>query len=71
MGTGEHENNNRAKRAKKSKVEGVWITTRQGIQPSAFSRESSLLASSVAKDLEDDEMIWWSWDGKFQGFSDW
>ncbi|KAH9483179.1 hypothetical protein JR316_0005294 [Psilocybe cubensis] len=68
--TAENQSINRPKHTKKTKVEGVWITTRQGIQPSAFLRES-LSVSSTGLDLEDDEMIWWSWDGKFQGFSDW
>ncbi|PPQ84611.1 hypothetical protein CVT25_015708 [Psilocybe cyanescens] len=72
LGTSEHEVNSCSKHVKKSKIEGVWITTRQGLRPSALLRETSpSLVSHSAKDLEDDEMIWWSWDGKFQGFSDW
>ncbi|KAF8905770.1 hypothetical protein CPB84DRAFT_1676317 [Gymnopilus junonius] len=41
---------------KVNKVEGVWITTRTGLRQNR---------------TEDDDMIWWSWDGKFVGFSDW
>jgi hypothetical protein len=80
--------------AKKSKVEGVWVTARGGIRASPES-DSQSNSNSKAEDEnendrkqqpgkpkeaklhlpnvtdEDAEMIWWSWDGKFVGFSDW
>ena len=50
------------KRIKTSKAQGVWIK----------SREGSTLAESSKEDLaEEDELIWWSWDGKLAGFTDW
>ncbi|KAJ7499710.1 hypothetical protein FB451DRAFT_1015732 [Mycena latifolia] len=46
-------------RPKSRKVEGVWVTCENpGVE---FSDEAA----------EDDEMIWWSWDGKIVGFADW
>ncbi|KAF9558421.1 hypothetical protein CPC08DRAFT_692193 [Agrocybe pediades] len=55
------------KHSKNNPVEGVWITTRAGLRPTL----PSLQKDEDPKKLEDDEMIWWSWDGKFVGFSDW
>ncbi|KAJ7573997.1 hypothetical protein C8J56DRAFT_980449 [Mycena floridula] len=46
------------------RVEGVWIGCRGSGTP----------LPSLAVELdpeEDDEMIWWSWDGKIIGFSEW
>ncbi|KAF7301015.1 hypothetical protein MIND_00665100 [Mycena indigotica] len=43
---------------RKQKVEGVWVGCRT---------TSELLDGED----EEDEMIWWSWDGKIVGFSDW
>ncbi|KAG0707011.1 hypothetical protein DFH29DRAFT_897918, partial [Suillus ampliporus] len=43
------------------KVEGVWIRSRQGITEESESGEIP----------EEDEMIWWTWDGKLVGFADW
>ncbi|KAJ7667072.1 hypothetical protein B0H17DRAFT_1089223 [Mycena rosella] len=46
-------------RSKARKVEGVWVTCeRPGVE---FSDGGA----------EEDEMIWWSWDGKIVGFTDW
>jgi hypothetical protein len=48
----------------KKQVEGVWITGKGGLGS----------ASPPSEDVsvhEDDEMIWWSWDGKLVGFADW
>ncbi|KAF7331482.1 hypothetical protein MKEN_00027000 [Mycena kentingensis (nom. inval.)] len=50
---------NGKKRTSKQKVEGVWVRCRA---------ESSLAPQSSD---EEDEMIWWSWDGKIVGFSEW
>jgi hypothetical protein len=44
------------------KTEGVWINCSGG----------SLHTSDVPAELkEEDEMIWWQWDGKIVGFSNW
>ena len=52
------------------KAEGVWVTTRLGIQklhcPPLQEGDKS-----TTRDEEDDDLIWWSWDGKLLGFSDW
>ncbi|KAJ7735120.1 hypothetical protein DFH07DRAFT_844057 [Mycena maculata] len=51
--------NGRKARSKSPKVEGVWVTCRSpGLE---FSEDAA----------EEDEMIWWSWDGKIVGFADW
>jgi hypothetical protein len=69
----------RGNRRKKGRVEGVWICCRG----SSFDADDMRgRAREVADDREDegeeeliedeeDEMIWWSWDGKIVGFSDW
>jgi hypothetical protein len=51
-------------RTHKGKVEGVWITCRDGFG------EADGDGGKVGDD-ENDEMIWWSWDGKLTGFSEW
>lgn len=68
--------------SKKSKIEGVWIATRGGIQAPVESKaeiglefqsgqtKKEKVHPQIVSD-EDAEMIWWSWDGKFVGFSDW
>jgi len=44
----------------KKRVEGVWVVCREAG------------GSEVDEPVnEDDEMIWWSWEGKLVGFSDW
>ncbi|KAG1741286.1 hypothetical protein EDB19DRAFT_1705153 [Suillus lakei] len=52
------------KKKKGGKVEGVWIRSRQRIteDPEIISEEEI---------PEDDEMIWWTWDGRLVGFADW
>ncbi|KAG5350784.1 hypothetical protein C0989_009293 [Termitomyces sp. Mn162] len=52
--------------SKKGKaVEGVWVVGRDGL-------DTTLGKDPVrGSDDEWDEMIWWSWDGKIVGFSDW
>ena len=54
----------KAKKWKKTRVEGVWITDREGLVPSNPEKDSAV------KD-EWDEMIWWSWEEKIVGFSEW
>lgn len=51
-------------KTQKGKVEGVWITCRGGFG------ETDGDGWKVGDD-ENDEMIWWSWDGKLTGFSEW
>ncbi|KAF9224629.1 hypothetical protein BS17DRAFT_766608 [Gyrodon lividus] len=50
------------KQKKIIKVEGVWIKSHgNGTEP-----------NDAEEDLaEEDELIWWSWDGKLIGFADW
>lgn len=47
------------------KTEGVWISCAGG------SREAREDLSQNASEREEDEMIWWAWDGKIVGFNDW
>ncbi|KAH6890102.1 hypothetical protein BKA70DRAFT_1202287 [Coprinopsis sp. MPI-PUGE-AT-0042] len=51
------------KNSKKQRTEGVWLTSKHGM-----NLDSSPL---TLNDNEEDDMIWWSWDGKLVGFSDW
>ncbi|KAF6743067.1 hypothetical protein DFP72DRAFT_1021451 [Ephemerocybe angulata] len=48
-------------RVKQQLSEGVWVTAKAGLK----------IPESVRAEREEDEMIWWSWDGKIVGFSDW
>lgn len=52
------------RKAQKGRVEGVWITCRDGL--GAVDGNECKMSSD-----ENDEMIWWSWDGKLTGFSEW
>ncbi|KAI0337335.1 hypothetical protein BDW22DRAFT_1433411 [Trametopsis cervina] len=45
-----------------TKTEGVWISCRT---------EPPRDRGSVAQVAEEDELIWWQWNGKLIGFSDW
>ncbi|KAF8351724.1 hypothetical protein F5887DRAFT_1277530 [Amanita rubescens] len=48
------------RRGNKKRVEGVWVVCREAGR------------SEVDEPVnEDDEMIWWNWEGKLVGFSDW
>ncbi|KAG8218089.1 hypothetical protein J3R82DRAFT_3600 [Butyriboletus roseoflavus] len=50
------------KRTKASKVQGVWVK----------SHGNSARIEGSEEDLaEEDELIWWNWDGKLVGFADW
>ena len=61
------------------RTEGVWVGCRGG---STFER-AQRTADQAGKDEqgegvgveaeieEDDEEIWWAWDGKIVGFADW
>lgn len=59
-----------SRNSKKSHVEGVWITSRAGIQKETTDQAPSR-DPRLKQDQDDDEMIWWSWEGKLVGFSDW
>ena len=47
---------------KASKVEGVWVSARGGLTPNYTEPEGG---------TEEDDMIWYAWDGKLVGFADW
>ncbi|KAG6877937.1 hypothetical protein C0992_008943 [Termitomyces sp. T32_za158] len=59
--------NTRPRKASKrgKTVEGVWVVGREGLS-TALGKDTIR-----GRDEEWDEMIWWSWDGKIVGFSDW
>ena len=50
------------------RTEGVWVCARGG--PSVPLRGTREAGGEVAV-CEEDEMIWWAWDGKIVGFSEW
>ncbi|KAG1772851.1 hypothetical protein EV702DRAFT_613235 [Suillus placidus] len=52
------------KKKKGGKVEGVWICSRQRL-----TEDSEIISGEEIS--EEDEMIWWTWDGKLVGFADW
>ncbi|OJT10582.1 hypothetical protein TRAPUB_12881 [Trametes pubescens] len=64
------------KKARGVKTEGAWIGCKGG---SAFAAEQARKASEGTQDQdqknetrdEEDEEIWWAWDGKIIGFADW
>ncbi|KII83373.1 hypothetical protein PLICRDRAFT_47263 [Plicaturopsis crispa FD-325 SS-3] len=59
------DNGGKAKKKAKS-VEGVWITCRGREYTGRGAEEEDEIAPK-----EEDELIWWAWDGKLVGFSDW
>lgn len=56
--------NNVRTKTKKKRVEGVWIAPRGGLGSATPEHQGETIQ-------ENDEMIWWSWDGKFIGFANW
>ncbi|KAG2753907.1 hypothetical protein P692DRAFT_20721954 [Suillus brevipes Sb2] len=52
------------KKKKGGKVEGVWIRSRQRL-----TEDSEIISSEEIP--EEDEMIWWTWDGRLVGFTEW
>ncbi|KAG2014200.1 hypothetical protein CC2G_011042 [Coprinopsis cinerea AmutBmut pab1-1] len=46
---------------KQQKPEGVWLANRDGLNS----------ASQHSLNADQEDMIWWSWDGKLVGFADW
>ncbi|TFK71598.1 hypothetical protein BDN72DRAFT_837496 [Pluteus cervinus] len=63
-------NGNKAK--DKGKVEGIWVVPNknEGTRGSGRGHGHDEGGDRHEED-EDNEMIWWSWDGKLVGFSDW
>ena len=49
------------------KTEGVLVTCQAG--PDESLSKADPLRSEVCE--EEDERIWWSWNGKLQGFAEW
>ncbi|KAG1817655.1 uncharacterized protein BJ212DRAFT_1446648 [Suillus subaureus] len=62
--SGERPTRDGIKKKKGGKVEGVWIRSRQRL-----TEDSETISSHEIP--EEDEMIWWTWDGKLVGFADW
>lgn len=56
----------RTKMKKRTACEGIWVRCRGR---GADRKEDE--ATAEGEEDEDDEMIWWTWDGKIIGFSDW
>ncbi|KAJ7983044.1 hypothetical protein DFH06DRAFT_978230 [Mycena polygramma] len=52
---------------KKVKVEGAWVTCRRP----GVDGDDGQEGEKGKGEEEEDEMIWWSWDGKIVGFADW
>lgn len=69
-GSGEREISNPPVRRsnKVPNVEGVWITTHMGIQKLPCPASS---LEDKTEEEEEEDLIWWSWDGKLLGFTDW
>ena len=57
------------------RTEGVLVTCKQtspddtGSPPHAYP--AAPLSTAVTEAREEDELIWWAWDGKLIGFADW
>ncbi|KAH7881136.1 uncharacterized protein C8R40DRAFT_18202 [Lentinula edodes] len=65
------ENKPKSKRTQKQKVEGVWVARRTlSLNTPSASMSGEQENADQGQD-EEDEMIWWSWDGKIVGFSSW
>ncbi|GJE99446.1 hypothetical protein PsYK624_157090 [Phanerochaete sordida] len=50
------------------KTEGVWVCARSGPRLPLLGTREKVGGAEVS---EEDEMIWWAWDGKILGFSEW
>ena len=59
------------------RTEGVWISCREPsttptrTEEKVGNDETVKAIGGPCKLKEEDEMIWWQWDGKIVGFSDW
>ena len=60
-----------ASKKKRKEVEGVWVACRDEDEDREREKSESHSDSDVDAHDEKDEMIWWSWEGKLVGFSDW
>lgn len=58
---------------KGAKVEGVWVRCRGGQAVTIQNTKDHDKGVDVDENEEgdEDELIWWTWDGKLVGFSDW
>ncbi|KAJ4472510.1 hypothetical protein C8J55DRAFT_520268 [Lentinula edodes] len=65
------ENKPKSKRTQKQKVEGVWVARRTLSLNAPSAPLSGEQENADQGQDEEDEMIWWSWDGKIVGFSSW
>ncbi|KAF9074663.1 hypothetical protein BDP27DRAFT_1214101 [Rhodocollybia butyracea] len=71
VNTLESEAKPKLQRIQKQKIEGVWVTGRTSSDLLTPESISSQRESESEDHDEEDEMIWWSWDGKMVGFSSW
>jgi hypothetical protein len=53
------------------KTEGVLITCQSGPDSSTTSLPPAATNTTVTEAREEDELIWWAWDGKLIGFAEW
>jgi len=54
-----------------ARTEGVWVGCRDCDVRASMRIDQPLEGNEEAGVDEEDEMIWWVWDGKITGFSDW
>jgi hypothetical protein len=77
--TGGEGNNLKARRRRGAtggiRTEGVLITCHQtspdNMGSPSHAHPAASLATAVTEAREEDELIWWAWDGKLIGFADW
>ena len=50
------------------KTEGVWVCSKDGPHAEVGLDNQDGTMGEVS---EEDEMIWWAWEGKIVGFSEW
>jgi hypothetical protein len=58
---------NGARARRGPKTEGVWV----GAMDEVYWKEFEVGVDGKNEEDEEDEMIWWGWDGKIAGFNDW
>ena len=56
------------RRAAGAKTEGVLVSCQAGPDDSV---SVSHPITPVAEPIEEDELIWWAWNGKLSGFAEW
>ena len=52
------------------KTEGVWVCAKDGPRD-VMEGLGEAQSEERAEVSEEDEMIWWVWEGKIAGFSEW